>query len=309
MRTAFFKRLEGIYAEDDDTVVLTGDLGYKLFDGFRAHDAARFYDAGVAESNMIGVAAGLALSGKKVYCYSIIPFLVMRPFEQIRIDVAYHDLNVRLVGAGGGFAYGLEGITHHGLEDIALMRTLPNMTIVAPADRLEAERFAELSAAHLGPMYIRLGHTNEPDVYNQIPDIEIGKASVLRRGTGVAMLAYGRAVSICLQAADLLGADGTSPTLVNVHTIKPIDVETIAGLLEDHDLVMVVEEHQYEGGLGSAVAELAADLDCPGRLKRICINRANRLIGRADYLRKEHGLAPESIAAVVREEIKKERRR
>lgn len=305
MRTAFFHRLESMYAEDDDLVVLTGDLGYKLFDGFRARDPRRFYDVGVAESNMIGLAAGLALSGKKPYCYSIIPFLVMRPFEQIRIDVAYQCLDVRLVGAGGGFAYGLEGITHHGLEDIALMRSLPDVTVVAPADRFEAERFAELSAAHRGPMYIRLGHTNEPDVHDRVPDIAIGRASVLRRGEGVALLSYGRTVSACLEAARLLEADGPGPTVVNAHTIKPLDADTVTGLFEDHDLVVVVEEHQYEGGLASAVAELVADAGCPGRLRRKCIDRTSRLTGRADHLRKRHGLAPGAIAAMIREEAGK----
>lgn len=303
MRTAFFKRLESIYAEDRDMVVLTGDLGYKLFDGFKACDSKRFYDVGVAESNMIGLAAGLALAGKKAYCYSIIPFLVMRPFEQIRIDVAYHDLDVRLVGAGGGFAYGLEGITHHGLEDIALMRTLPGMTIVAPADRFEAERFAELSAKHRGPMYIRLGHTDEPDVHDHVPDIETGRALILRQGAGVALVSYGKALSVCAAAADLLELDGINPTLVNVHTIKPLDADAIAAVFEQHALVMLVEEHQYEGGLGSAVAELKVDRDLPGRLRRICIDRDSRQTGRADHLRKEHGINPEAIAASVREEM------
>ncbi len=303
MRTAFFKRLESIYADNGDVVVLTGDLGYKLFDRFRALDPKRFYDVGVAESNMIGIASGLALSGKKPYCYSIIPFLVMRPFEQIRIDVAYHDLDVRLVGAGGGFAYGLEGITHHGLEDIALMRTLPNMTIVAPADRYEAERFAELSADHRGPMYIRLGHTNEPTVHDSVPEIEIGKISVLRKGEDVALLSYGRTVSTALQAMDLLSDEGISPTLANVHTIKPLDVEAMAELFKTNNLILVVEEHQYEGGLGSAIAELAAEMDYTGKVRRLGIDRTKAYVGRAEYQRERHGLTPELVAEKVKKEM------
>lgn len=301
MRAAFFRRLEDIYSADRDVVVLTGDLGFKLFDGFRDRDERRFYDVGVAESNMIGLAAGLALAGKKVYCYSIIPFLVMRPFEQIRVDVAYQDLDVRLVGAGAGFAYGLEGITHHGLEDIALMRTLPNMTIVAPADRFEAERLAELSSVHRGPIYVRLGHTGEPDVHDRPPDIRIGRAEVLREGEGIALLSYGRCVSACLEAARALGGDGLHPSVVNLHTLKPMDEETIAGLLNDHRLVVVVEEHQYEGGLGSAVAELAAETDYEGRLRRVCIDRGVRRTGRAEHLRRAHGLTAGAIAGLVRQ--------
>jgi len=303
MRTAFFKTLELKYADNSDIVVLTGDLGYKLFDGFRAMDPKRFYDVGVAESNMIGLASGLSLCGKMVYCYSIIPFLVMRPFEQIRMDVDYHNLDVRLVGVGGGFAYGLEGITHHGLEDIALMRTLPNMTIVAPADGFEAERIAELSSGHHGPMYIRLGHTNEPAVHDHKPDIEIGKAAILYEGRDVALLSYGRTVSICRNAINLLSGDDIKPSLINVHTIKPLDNETICELFDNNRMVMVVEEHISEGGLGSAIAELAADSDYSGKVRRIGIDRAKSFIGRADYLRASHGLSPEMIADSVRKEM------
>lgn len=303
MRTAFFKTLERIYADNSNIVVLTGDLGYKLFDEFRATDRKRFYDVGVAESNMIGLAAGLSLSGKKVYCYSIIPFLIMRPFEQIRIDVAYHNLDVRLVGAGAGFAYGLEGITHHGLEDVALMRTLPNMTIIAPADRFEAERIAELSFSHEGPMYIRLGHTNEPAIHNRKPDIAIGKISILHEGKDVALFSYGRTVNICMQAIELLSAEGIKPALINVHTIKPLDTETISEVFNNNEMVMVVEEHISEGGLGSAVAELAADLDYHGKVRRVGIDRTKAYVGRADYLRERHGLSPEMIADSVRKEM------
>jgi transketolase len=303
MRTAFFKKLERMYADNSDIVVLTGDLGYKLFDEFRAIDQKRFYDVGVAESNMIGLASGLALCGKMVYCYSIVPFLVMRPFEQIRNDVAYHNLDVRLVGAGGGFAYGLEGITHHGLEDIALMRTLQNMTIVAPADRFEAERIAELSFHHQGPMYIRLGHTNEPAVHDHKPDIEIGKASVLLEGKDVALLSYGRTVSICSKAIDLMSGDSIKPSLINMHTIKPLDTEAICEIFKNNDLVLVVEEHISEGGLGSAIAELAADMDYRRKVRMVGIDGTKRYTGRADYLRERHGLSAESLVELIRREI------
>lgn len=303
MRTAFFKTLELKYADNSDIVVLTGDLGYKLFDGFRAMDPKRFYDVGVAESNMIGLASGLSLCGKMVYCYSIIPFLVMRPFEQIRMDVDYHNLDVRLVGAGGGFAYGLEGVTHHGLEDIALMRTLQNMTIVAPADRFEAERIAELSFHHQGPMYIRLGHTNEPAVHDHKPDIEIGKASVLLEGKDVALLSYGRTVSICSKAIDLMSGDSIKPSLINMHTIKPLDTEAICEIFKNNDLVLVVEEHISEGGLGSAIAELAADMDYRRKVRMVGIDGTKRYTGRADYLRERHGLSAESLVELIRREI------
>jgi transketolase len=160
MRDGFIEKLEKIAVLHDDLFLLTADLGFRLFDGFQANHPGRFIDVGIAESNMAGIAAGLALSGRKVYCYSIIPFLVMRGYEQIRVDIAFHNLNVRLVGVGGGFTYGLEGFTHFALEDLALMRALPNMTVVIPSDRAQAEALAEASYEHEGPMYIRLGRTD-----------------------------------------------------------------------------------------------------------------------------------------------------
>ncbi|NPV60808.1 MAG: hypothetical protein HPY75_14255 [Actinobacteria bacterium] len=305
MRTSFFSALELLYAQDRDVVVMTADLGYKLFDPFKEIDAERFYNMGVAEANMIGVAAGLALCGKKVYCYSICPFLVMRPFEQIRIDVAYHDLDVKLVAVGGGLAYGLEGITHHGLEDIALMRSLPNMTVVVPADPKEAASFARLSYNHRGPMYVRLCHTNEPSIHEDEPEIKIGKATVLLEGTDVALLAVGRMVYSAMQAASILGSNGITASVINMHTIKPLDMDTIEKCCAGHDAIFTIEEHSIVGGLGSAVAEVISERGYQGIFKRFGVDRTRKYVGCADYLREKHGLNPEAIAenikAILRE--------
>lgn len=304
MRTAFFKAMEPIYRQDSDVVIMTCDLGYKLFDPFKDIDPSRFINAGVAEANMIGLAAGQSLCGKKVYCYSIIPFLVMRPFEQIRVDVAYHNLDVKLVGVGGGFAYGLEGITHHGLEDIALMRVLPNMTVVTPADPLEAERMAELSYQHCGPIFIRLCHTNEPSVYQSKPDIKIGKIKILKEGSRAAILATGRMVHEGMQAVDILKGTGISPTLVNVHTIKPLDNMGINEVISKHEMTLVIEEHSVYGGLGSAIAELAADISYRGKIRRLGISENKKQYGEPDFLRKIHGLTAENIAEIIKSELR-----
>src|SRR5574340_1333816 len=227
MRSAFFKTLEEHAGRNEDTFILTADLGFKLFDDIKKRCPGRFYDVGIAEANMIGIAAGLSLCGKDVYCYSIIPFLVMRAYEQIRIDAAYHNSNIKLIGVGGGFTYGLEGFTHFGLEDLSLMRSLPNMTIVVPADPFEARRLAEICPGHKGPMYIRLGRSGDPAVHTATPDFKIGKAMIMNEGKGVAIFAVGNMVHTGKEAVELLKRKGIDATLINMHTLKPLDTRII----------------------------------------------------------------------------------
>lgn len=304
MRAAFFNTLEGIYQNDKNVFVLTADLGYKLFDNFKLKCPKRFYDIGVAEANMIGVASGLALSGKNVYCYSIIPFLVMRAYEQIRIDIAYHNLNVKLIGVGGGFTYGLEGITHFGLEDFALMRSLPNMSIVVPADPLESQILANISSEYSGPLYIRLGRTGEPLIHDKSPNFTIGKAMLMKEGKRIALFAIGNMVYIGKQVADFLGKKGLSPTLINMHTLKPLDVETILQITSTHEAIFTLEEHNLHGGLGSAIAEVLAENRCQCHFKRFGIpEKLENYIGNADYLRMKYGLTPENIYEKILDEI------
>ena len=305
MRAAFFTALEDLYQNDKDIFVLTADLGYKLFDNFKLKCPERFYDIGVAEANMIGVAAGLALSGKNVYCYSIIPFLVMRAYEQIRIDISYHNLNVKLIGVGGGFTYGLEGITHFGLEDFALMRSLSNMSIVVPADPLEAQVLARISCEYPGPLYIRLGRTGEPSIHDKMPKFIIGKAMLLKEGKKIALFAIGNMVYIGKQLVDFLGKKGLNPTLINMHTLKPLDVETILQITSTHEALFTLEEHNIHGGLGSAIAEVLAENGCRCHFKRFGIpEKLGNYIGNADYLRLKYGLTPEKIYENILYEIK-----
>ena len=175
MRQIFFQKLEEYAKKDKNMFLLVGDLGIKFFENFRKIDPGRAINVGVAEANMIGVAAGLSMSGKNVYCYSIIPFLTMRAFEQIRVDICYNNLSVKLLGAGGGLAYGAEGITHHAIEDIAIMRSLPNMTVVCPGDAKEAEMLAKESVNYPGPLYVRFGRDFDPHVHKGEINFKIGK--------------------------------------------------------------------------------------------------------------------------------------
>lgn len=296
MRADFFKVVEESAETDENIYLLTADLGFVLFDDFKARHPERFFNIGVAEANMIGVGAGLALSGKNVFCYSIIPFLLMRAYEQIRVDVAYHNLDVKLVGVGGGFTYGLEGFTHFGLEDFALMRLLPNMTVVSPADIVEAKCLASISLEHKGPMYIRLGRSGEPTVHTNIPDFKIGQAMMLQEGKDLAIFAVGSMVSVAKQVVSMLEKVGLKPSLVNMHTIKPLDVKTISNIASAHDAIFSMEEHYVNGGLGSSIAEVLAEAGYAGRFNRIGIpGQLRGHIGTADYLREQYGLSPERV--------------
>lgn len=306
MKTAFVRTLEELSQKENNLLVLTADLGFKLFDNFKAGSTDRFYNAGVAEANMIGIAAGLSLCGRNVYCYSIIPFLVMRAFEQIRVDIAYHNLNVKLVGVGGGFTYGLEGFTHFGLEDLSLMTSLPNMTVVVPADPLEAKAIAEISLEYDGPMYIRLGSTGGPVIHNKTPDLKIGRAMILREGRDVAIFATGDMVYTGMQVVDMLTERGISASMVNVHTLKPLDTETILQIASTHNAIVSIEEHNISGGLGSAVSEVLAESGYCGVFKRFGIREGldRSLVGNADFLREHHGLTPQKVYETILDSIK-----
>lgn len=300
MRSAFFKTLEERAGRDEDIFILTADLGFKLFDDIKNRCPGRFYDVGIAEANMIGIAAGLSLCGKDVYCYSIIPFLVMRAYEQIRIDAAYHNSNIKLIGVGGGFTYGLEGFTHFGLEDLSLMRSLPNMTIVVPADPFEARCLAKACPEHKGPMYIRLGRSGDPAVHSSSPDFRIGKAIVMNEGKGVAIFAVGNMVHTGQKAVELLKRKGIDATLINMHTLKPLDTGVIKEAAMDHEVIFSLEEHNVNGGLGTAMAEVISEMRYNGFFRRIGIEEApGSPVGDAGHLRERHGLTAEDICNTV----------
>jgi len=297
MRESFFKVIDELSWEKEDIYILTADLGFGLFDNFRNKYPERFYDIGVAEANMIGIAAGLALSGKNVYCYSIIPFLIMRAYEQIRIDIAYQNLNVKLIGAGGGFTYGLEGFTHFALEDLALMRALPNMTVIVPCDCFEAQEFARVSYDYNSPIYIRLGRNNEPNIHRQKPNIEIGKGLILTQGNDLAIFSTGSMVSVALDIHDTLGKLGLWASVVNMHTLKPLDEKLIKRYSEKYKAIFTIEEHYISGGLGSAVAEVLAENSYSGIFKRFGIPlNLKKTIGNAEFRRNCYGLNPQNIS-------------
>ncbi|WP_022851624.1 transketolase family protein [Limisalsivibrio acetivorans] len=304
MRNDFFKRLHEHFADNTDTYLLTGDLGFVLFDPFRDTDPKRFIDAGAAEANMVGTAAGLALSGKKVVCYSITPFLTMRAFEQVRLNLALHNADVKLVTVGGGFTYGFEGYTHFGFEDLALMASLPNMRTFAPADTTDAVNLADWCMQDNGPAYIRLGRQAEESIYELETPFLSGKAVHLRKGTDGLIIATGSMVQSALQAREILSEEGIDAGVLYVHTLSPFDSEGVAEIAGRYPAVVTAEEHNLLGGLGSQAAQALLEAGKAPRFKMIGIENYDRnLIGDAEYLRERYGLSGTNIAETLKKLI------
>ena len=256
MRNAFADELTKLARENDKVVLLSGDIGNKLFDNFKKVDERRFYNCGVAEANMMGVAAGMALSGLRPVIYTITPFTTTRCFEQIRVDACYHKAPVVIVGTGSGLSYAELGPTHHSLEDMAILRTLPGMRVLAPCDITEL-RLALRAALHEdGPVYIRIGKKGEPAVHATPPEFRIGKAIVVRPGTDVAMIVAGTIMPEVLKAADMLSERGVSAEVVSFHSVKPLDQAYLDQACGRFRLLATVEEHSRIGGLGGAAQGL-----------------------------------------------------
>jgi transketolase len=255
MRNAFAKAVTEIGDICPELVMLAGDIGNRLFDKFKEKHPSRFYNCGVAEANMTGVASGLAASGLRPITYTITPFNTVRCLEQIRLDVCYPNLPVIVVGTGSGLSYAGLGATHHSMEDIALLRTLPNMHVVCPADPVEV-RLAVKDALRLGrPTYIRLGKKGEPVIHLSDPVFEIGRGITVRDGSDVAILGIGNTVALALKCGDHLTEEGVSSKVISLHTVKPLDDLLLHSLFSEQKLVVVIEEHGLIGGAGSAVLE------------------------------------------------------
>lgn len=261
MRNEFADELTKLGHEDPRVVMLSGDIGNRLFDKFRDAHAARFFNCGVAEQNMMGLAAGLAMSGMRPIAYTITPFVTTRCLEQIRTDVCYHEAPVMIVAVGAGLAYAGLGPTHHACEDIALLRALPNMTVICPGDAWEVRAAMRAVLRSDRPAYIRLGKKGEPLIHpGPIDDFQIGRAIRMRGGTDVCMLSTGNILPEVLHAADILEArHGVAATVYSHHTVKPLDTAVLADLFARFPLVVTVEEHSVIGGFGAAVAEWLVD--------------------------------------------------
>lgn len=256
MRNAYLAALYTLAKENRHVLALVADNGAIVYDKFRQDFPKQFVNFGIAEANMVSVAAGLASSGKIPFAYTIANFLTMRAYEQVRNDVCLQKQNVKLVGIGGGFVYSTLGPTHHATEDIAIMKVLPNMTILSPASPKEAYQSTFAAAAINGPVYIRLGTTKEAELYSDEYHFELGKGIKLLNGEDLTLVATGSIVKDVLEAAKELKQEGISARVINIHTIKPMDQDVLIEAARETEVIITVEEHNIIGGLGSAVSEL-----------------------------------------------------
>jgi len=253
MRTTFVSVILKQAELDDKIFLLTPDMGYSVFEIFAERYPDRFLNTGIAEQNTIGIATGLALSGFKPYVYSIAPFALMRCFEQIRIGAAYMQANIKIVGAGGGVAYGPAGTTHHIIEDFAITKVLPNVIVCAPADPIEAEQIFEQSINITSPMYIRLAKNNEPLIHKKNDKIVIGKAFSLKKGDDLEILTTGIIAHRIVEWLPEFEKQGVSAGVTMFPTIKPLDVEFLDELLKTDKKILIVEEHNIIAGLGESI--------------------------------------------------------
>jgi transketolase len=299
MRTSFVEELTDLAQRDERIWLLTADLGYSVLEKFAARLPGRYVNVGVAEQNLIGLAAGLARCGKVPFVYSIANFPTLRCLEQIRNDVCYHEADVKVVAVGGGLAYGAQSYTHHGVEDLGVMRMLPGMTVVAPGDPVETRLATRAMVQRSGPCYLRLGKAHEPVLHREPPPFALGKAITVRPGRDVTLISTGGMLQEALLAADKVGAEGTSVRVLSMHTLKPLDEEAVLCAARETAAIVTAEEHSVTGGLGTAVADVLAQArgPMPAFRKYGIPDQLNHLIGSQSYLRR--ALAGELTDAVL----------
>jgi transketolase len=299
MRNAFADELTKLGDEDSRIVMLSGDIGNRLFDKFKANHAARFFNCGVAEANMMGVAAGLAMNGLRPVAYTIAPFVTTRCLEQIRTDVCYHEVPVTIIAVGAGLAYSGLGPTHQACEDIAFLRALPNMVVICPGDAYEVRSALRAAMKQDRPAYIRLGKKGEPLVHRgPLDDFQIGKAITIADGKDVCLLSTGNILPEAIEAAQKLEQQGISAAVVSFHTVKPLDEDCLEQVFDRFALVATLEEHSLIGGFGAAVAEWLVDSRTrPRQFIRFGTPDAFfKKSGEQEYAREELGLTARHIA-------------
>jgi transketolase len=301
MRTAFFRALMEEAERDERIHLVVGDLGFGVVEPFAERFPRRFLNAGVAEQNMTALAAGMALTGKIVFTYSIANFPTLRCLEQVRNDVCYHKANVKIVAVGGGFAYGALGMTHHAVEDLAILRALPEMMVVAPGDPVETAAAIHAIATRPGPCYLRLGRAGEPVVHAAPVKFAIGKAIRLREGRDITIISTGGMLATAMEVASALMERGLETRVLSMHTLKPLDTESILAAMRQTRALITLEEHSIIGGLGSAVAEVlseSGEITIP--FKRLGIGTSfTTEVGSQEFLREKHGLSVDGVLRSV----------
>jgi len=299
MRAAFSAALVRLAQADPKVLLLTGDHGYALFDDFRKHCPAQYINAGIAEQNMVGMAAGLARAGFRPFVYGLAAFIPVRVVEQIKLDVAHDQLPVIFIGDGAGFVYSTLGTSHQSAEDIACTRAIPHLSIFSPADRFEVTACMDMAYAANSAVYLRMGKSDLGDVHTAVPTAGVGSLIPVRAGQShdISFIATG---SMVRAAVDVATQSYPGAAVWSAPTIKPLDSQQVSSICKQSRVVVVLEEHSVLGGLGSAITEIACEL-APTRVLRIGVNdRFSHHCGSYDYLRKEHGLDQAAIEQRIR---------
>lgn len=293
--------LTELAGQDSNVVLITGDLGFGVLTDFASRFPTQFLNAGVAEQNMTGLAVGMALEGKTAFTYSIGNFPTLRCLEQIRNDACYHNVNVKIVAVGGGFTYGALGISHHATEDLAIMRALPDITVIAPGDPIEAAEATRAVYHKQGTCYLRLGRGGEPRIHQDKINFKIGKAIKLMDGEDIAIFSTGGILQNAVSVSYKLREKKYNVGLHSMHTLKPLDRELILSVSEKARLIVTIEEHSVIGGLGSAVAEILAQYPkSKSKLKIIGLEDCfSCVVGDQDYLRETYNLSTDKIVNTI----------
>lgn len=295
-RQVICDKLIELAKNDKDIMVLACDSrGSASMGNFAKEYPEQFVEIGIAEQNAVGVAAGLATCGKKPYVASPACFLSMRSVEQVKVDVAYSKTNVKLIGISGGVSYGALGMTHHSLQDIAVMRAIPDIAVILPADRFETEKMVEALVNYNGPAYIRIGRNPVEDVYeNENCNFEIGKGNIMCEGNDITIIATGETVKPAIDASKLLSAEGIGCRVINMHTIKPLDNDVIIKAAKETKGIITVEEHSVFGGLGAAVSEVVSQ-ENPVKMKIIGIKDEAPITGNSKEVFNYYGLTAANL--------------
>ena len=303
MRNAFARAMTELAQKRDDICLLSGDIGNRMFDRYKEVAPARFFNCGIAEANMMSMAAGMGLSGLRPVVYTITPFTTTRCLEQIRTGVAYHESPVVIVGTGSGLSYAELGATHHSLEDIAILRSIPNIRVCAPADATELVTQLKQAIDEGKPTYIRIGKKGEPNILESRNDLGIGKAQLLKSGSKVLVLSIGPIISEALEASNNLEKEGISVAVANMGSIKPLDSSFLKQCVETgYKQWVSLEEHHKTGGLGTSILEWLSENNADDiRLKRMGINdKFIHSLGTQDYVRKAEKINAEAIEKLIK---------
>jgi len=305
MRNAFAQEIVQLAERDSRIVLLSGDIGNRLFEPFKTRFPSRFFNCGVAEANMASMAAGMAMCGLRPVTYTITPFNTTRCLEQIRNDICYHNVPVVIVGTGAGLSYASLGCTHHSCEDISFLKSMPNMTVLCPGDAMELKSLLRGAFNLIGPVYMRIGKTNEPVMHPEIPKLTIGKGYTMQPGHDLCIISTGNMLPIAVDVAKILKKCDQEAEVISMHTVKPLDVDLLETLCQRFSYIVSIEEHSLIGGLGSYIAEWMIDqeVDSTTLIRFGTQDLFPHAVGSQSYMRERFGLVPQTIVSQILEKI------